>query len=270
MSLAEVVAALSICGLGITLNLCEIASLVHARRTKMPFDVTLISLAISDLLLSSFLIVLYSISYSLPNVIRTKLYANLNIFCFYLPAVASSLHMWFIAIQRLIDVLYPLKVSIWITRKRSAITLLLLWLVSTVVSVPLLTDNYTYQRIFICIPFISTAVITVCYFIINLKMMTRKVPTVGGQHTQNRSILVYSVSISAIYIITLFPMTINAMQQPVLIQKMTVPVYFEHMFYLQVVLDPVVYFFSQILKRNNCRICCILCRCCRSEHESTN
>jgi len=266
ISLSDTVASLVICSLGATLNVCVIVLLIRAGRIKLPFDVTLISLAISDLLLSLMSIILRSVDYSLQH----PAYRHLSIISSHLSAVVSSLHMWFIAIQRLIDVLYPLKVSIWITRKRSAITLLLLWLVSTVVSVPLLTDNYTYQRIFICIPFISTAVITVCYFIINLKMMTRKAPTVGGQHTQNISILVYSVSISAIYVITLFPITINAMQQPVHIHKMTVPAYVEHMFHLQVVFDPVMYFFSQILKRNNCRTCCILCRCFRSENESTN
>ena len=270
MYLAEVVSALTICGLGITLNSCEIASLIRARRTKLPFDVTLISFAISDLLLSFLTIMLYSIGYSLPNVKTRKLYVNFDIICFHLPAVASSLHMWFIAFQRLIAVLYPLEVSIWITRKRSFITLLLIWLVSTAVSAPLLLDNYTYQRVFICNPFISTAVIIICYFIISHKMLTRKAPTVEGQQAQNISVLVYSISISAIYTVTIFPLAIDAIRQPVLLRKMIFQACFGHIFYLQVVLDPVVYFFSQILKRNSFRTCSLLCHCCRSEDVSIN
>ena len=270
MSLPDVVSSLAICSLGATLNFREIASLIRAKRIKLPFDLTLISLAISDLLLSFMSMVLIIVNHSLQNMTNLKLYKRLFIICSHLPAVSSSLHICFIAIQRLIAVLYPLKVSIWITRKRSVITLLMLWLVSTAVSVPLSMDNYTYERIFICTPFISTAVIIICYFVISHKMLTRKGPTVGEHHTQNISVLVYSSFISVIYIITMFPLTINAIQQPVLLQKMTVPAYLYLIFYLQVVLDPVVYVFSQILKRNSCRICWILCHCCRSEDVSTN
>ena len=253
ISLSDTVASLVICSLGATLNFCMIVSLIRTWRIKLPFDVALISLAISDLLLSLMSIILLTVDHSCQNVAYTHLF----IISSHLSAVGSSFHMWFIAIQRLIAVLYPLKVSIWITRKRSVITLLLLWLVLTAVSIPLLTDNYTYQRIFICFPFISTAVVTVCYFIINLKMMTRRAPTGGGRHTQNISILVYSVSVSAIYVITLFPLTIYAMQHPVLLRKIAVPNYLFLIFYLQMVLDPFVYFFSQILKRSSCRKCCI-------------
>jgi len=269
MSLAVIVSSIIIGGLGITFNVCQIVSLLSAKRTKVPFDVTLISLATSDFLFSSLAIVGSIINYSLPNAAMLKPFRHFINICFSFLAVSSSLHMWFIAIQRLIAVLYPLKLSTWITRKRSVITLLLLWLVSSVLATPLLIDNYTYERIFICSPFFSTAVLIVCYFIINHKMLTRKAPTVRGQRTQSMSILVYSSTLTVIYIITIFPMTIVTMRQPVLLRKMDLITYAHQIFFLQVILDPCVYVFSQSLKRKSCRICYILCHCSRSEKVST-
>ena len=270
MSLPVTVSSIAIGGLGIILNFCQIVSLLSAKRTKAPFDVTLISLAISDFLLSLLAIVSNVINCSLPNVAMLKLFRHFVIILFNLLAVSSSLHMWFIAVQRLIAVLYPLQLSTWITRKRCVITLLLLWLVSSVLATPLSMDNYTYERIFICSPFFSTTVLIVCYFIINHKMLTRKAPTVRGQRTQSMSILVYSSTLTVIYIITIFPMTIESIRQPVLLRKMDFITYAHQTFFLQVVLDPCVYFFSQILKRKSCRIWYILCPCSRSEKVCTN
>ena len=200
MSLPFIVSSIAIGGLGITLNICQVISFLSGKRTKVPFDVALIGLAISEFLFSSLALEGKVINYSLPNVAILKLPRHFIIICFSLLAVFSSLHMQFIANQRLIAVLYPLKLSTWIARKRSVITLLLLWLVSSVLATPLSMDNYTYERIFICSPFLSTAVLIVCYFIISHKMLTRKAPTVRGHQAQGMSILVYSFTITVIYI----------------------------------------------------------------------
>ena len=270
MTLPVTVSSIAIGDLGITLNFCQIVSLLSAKKTKAPFDVTLISLAISDFLLSSLASASNIINHSLPNVAMLKLFRHFTIILFNLLAVSSSLHMWFVAIQGLIAVLYPLKLSTWITKKRSVVTLLLLWLVSSVLSTLLSMDNYTYERIFICSPFFSTTVLIVCYFIINHKMLTRKALTVRGQRTQSMSILVYSSTITVIYIITIFPMTIESIRQPVLLRKIDFITNAHQIFFLQIGLDPCVYFFSQILRRGSCRTWHIFYHCSRSEKASTN
>jgi len=200
ISLSDTVASLVICSLGATLNVCVIVLLIRAGRIKLPFDVTLISLAISDLLLSLMSIILRSVDYSLQH----PAYRHLSIISSHLSAVVSSLHMWFIAIQRLIAVLYPLKVSIWITRRRSIITVLLLWLASVAVAAPVPMGFYIYNRKTLFSPFVATGIIATCYFVINFRMMTRKSPTGGDQQTQNISILVYSISVTAIFMICIF------------------------------------------------------------------
>ena len=129
-----------------------------------------------------------------------KWYTSVYIFSMYLSSLSAVSHMCFIAIQRLIAVLYPLKVSIWITRKRSIIAVLLFWLASVVVAVPVPMGCYIYNRMLIFTPFVSASVIVVCYFVISFKMMTRKASTGEGQQTQNISVLLYSIAITAILI----------------------------------------------------------------------
>ena len=211
--MCDVAATLSICGLGIALNSCEIASLLHARRTELPFDIALVSLALSNLLLALTTLVLGTIIYVRPILMKLKMYSNTFIFCIYSSSLSSAFHLLFIAIQRLIAVLYPLKASIWITRKHSIITVLLLWLASVVVAVPAPIRYYIYNQILLFSPFVSAGVIAACYFVINFRMMSQKSPTGGDQQTQNISILAYSISVTAIFMICTFPFTIFIIQQ---------------------------------------------------------
>ena len=246
----------SIYGLGIVLNSCEIASLIHAKRATLPFDITLISLAMSDLMFALTSLVLGSLIYYVPNWIASKWSNMALVYCTYSSIFSSVLHMVFIAMQRLIAVLYPLKASIWITRKRSIITVLLLWLASFAEAAPVPMGFYIYDRILLFSTFVVTGVIAVCYFVINFRMMTRKSPTGGDQQTQNISILVYSISVTAIFMICIFPATVYAISQDVPLSKMQFPDYAIYSICLQVVLDPFVYFFFQIWKRGRCTLCC--------------
>ena len=261
---------LSICGLGIVLNSCEIASLIYAKRTTLPFDITIISLAISDLLFVLTPLVLDGFIYGVPNWIASEWYYMALVYCTYSSIFSSVLHMVFIAIQRLIAVLYPLKASIWITRKRCIITVLLLWLASVAAAAPVPMGLYIYNRIILFSPFVSAGVIATCYFVINLRLMTRKAPTGGDQQGQNISILVYSISVTAIFMICIFPSTLYTLNQNVPVSKMQYPDYATYLFYLQAVLDPIVYFFFQFWKRGRCTLCCSLCKCRVSSNVSGN
>ena len=258
--MSDSAATLSICGLGIALNSCEIASLFHARRTKLPCDITLISLALSDLLLALTTLVLGTIIYVRPILMKSKMYSNAFIFCIYSSSLSSALHLLFIAIQRLFAVLYPLKASIWITRKHSITTVLLLWLASVVVAVPVPIRFYIYNRILLFSPFVAASIIAACYFVINFRMMTRKSPTGADQQTQNISILAYSISVTAIFLICTFPYTIFAIQKVAPVPQLKFPDYTVYLFYLQAVFNPFVYFFFQILKRSSCTLCCNVCQ----------
>ena len=272
MSLSSMILTSLICSLGLILNICEIASLILAKRTRLTFDITLLSLSISDLLLALVTALHVILFFSIPPLATPRWwYWKFFIVFINLSNLSSALHMMFIAVQRLIAVLYPLKASAWITRKRGVVTIFVLWLASVVASVPMSTECYTYHQISSCSPFVIASVIIFCYITINVKLMTRKAPTTVARHqTQNFSILLYSICITAIYIFCAFPFTIYAISQPGNALKKDIPTYIMHIFYLQVVFDPVVYFFSQILKRTRCTIFSRICHCCAPESVSAS
>ena len=157
------------------------------------------------------------------------------------------------------------------TRKRSIITVLLIWVLSISVTALVSLKHYTYQRFLMHSPLLSAVVIVVCYSIISFKMMTRKRPTVGSQQTQNLSVLLYSISFTAIFMICTFPYAINAIKQPVHILPIPIPEYAFHLFFLPVVFDPVIYFFFQILKKRimTCVMCYSACHCFGFENMSS-
>ena len=261
-----IIVSLAICTIGIALNAFVIASLVRSRRTELPFDITLISLAASDLMLAVSIFVINFILYFQPKLETTIWFAGLYTFCIYSSCLSSTLHMLFIAVQRLIAVLYPLKVSILITRKRCITTICILWLISIAASLPVSLNFKKYQIVFTYIPLVTACVIVVCYVIINIKMWTRKRPTASGQSSNNMSVLIYSISITAIFMACTFPYTIYAILYPQNVLKWIIPPYALCMFYFQVILDPIVYFFSHIWKKSGCRMCSDTSYCCGSEN----
>ena len=261
-----IIVSLAICTIGIALNTFVIASLVRSRRTEMPFDITIISLAASDLMLAATTCMINIILHFLPKLETTIWFAGLYTFCIYSSCLSSAVHMLFIAVQRLIAVLYPLKVSILITRKRCITTICILWLISIATSLPVSLKFYKYQLIFIYSPLVTACVMVVCYVIINIKMWTRKRPTASGQSSNNMSVLIYSISLTAIFVTCTFPYTIYTISHPENALNGIVPPYAVYLFYLQVILDPVVYFFSHIWKKSGCRMCCNASHCCGSEN----
>ena len=146
--------------------------------------------------------------------------------------------------------------------------MLLLWLASVIVVVPVPMENDIYNRMLIFTPFVSASVIVVCYFVINFRMITRKTPTGGAQQSQNISILVYSISVTAIFMICTFPYTILAIQQEAHVLRMQFPDYSIYLFYLQTVLNPFAYFFFQVWKRGKFFPSCNVCQCCVSSNLS--
>ena len=263
MSLSDGVLTLSICSFGIILNVCEIVSLVHAKRTKHTFDIALLSLSFSDLLLAIVTAFHVTVYFSQPTPTESNnWYWTFSVVCIYSTNLSSALHMMFIAVQRLIAVLYPFKASTWITRKRGIITVVVIWLTSTVASVPLSTQCFTYHRMLSGSPFVIAIFIIFCYIIINVKLMTRKVPrATTGHQAQSISVLLYSICITVIFMFCAFPFSIHSVLQSGSAFNKTSPSYVLHLFFLQAVLDPIVYFFSHMLKRTRCSTCSNCCLC---------
>ena len=229
---------LVICIFGIALNTSEIASLVYAKRTKLPFDITLISLAASDLMLAATALLIGIFPYFASAKVTRTWYGKLSVSCIYTPSLSSALHMVFIAIQRLIAVLYPLKLTTWMTRKRCVITICLLWLFSMGPSVIVAVKFNANQLYFMYSPLISASIILICYIIINIKMLKRRRFAVSGQPSQSIHVLVYSICISAIFLICNLPYTVYALLYPSDVLRKGTPLYIKYLFYYVIGLVP--------------------------------
>ena len=246
------IAFFAICLAGIVLNCFEIASLLRAKRTKLPFDLTLISLAAADLITALTLCISPIPVYIEPSIISSAWFSKINLHIIYASNLCSAFHMILIAVQRLVAVLFPLKISIWITRKRAIITFLFLWMISNAFPIPIHLGETTFQRFLNYTPLISAGAILLCYIIINYKTMTRRRISVSQNTTQNLHILLYSICVTAIFFACTLPYTIEMILKPT---KM-ISVYAFYFFLLQFALNPIAYYLFQTLKRRNWLACC--------------
>ena len=259
MSGTELIATIAfyvICLAGIVLNGFEIASLLRAKKTKLPFDITLISLAASDLITT--LTVSCSFIFSSIQQSRDHSIWYVKLFSHVIAAsgICSALHMIFIAIQRLVAVLYPMKLSIWITKKRSILTVAWLWLVSIVAIVPIINKVYSYQRGITYLPLGSIMVLLLCYIVINYKTMTRKRLSVSQNSTQNLQVLLYSICVTTIFIGCTLPYTIECIINEYRLQSL----YALILYLLQVIFNPILYYLFHFLKKKECIVCCRMYR----------
>ena len=261
---------IAICVSGVVLNSGEIVLLLHAKRTKLPFDIALISLAASDLITSLALSIVI-----ITQEIKTINGALIWIIKLYVlvligSGISSAFHMIFIAVQRLVAVLYPLNLSIWITRKRSTITICLMWATSAAATVPIY-GNGQNMRFLAYSSFIFAGAIILCYAMINYKIITRRQLSVTVNSTQNLQVLFHSICVTAIFFGCTLTFSIAQ-----LINSPDMIFYGIYVYILQVVLNPIAYFFFKFLKERASlpfgRLCCIRsvsvqeqCRCHTSQ-----
>ena len=264
LEIHSIASFLAICFTGMILNAFEIAALLYAKRTNLPFDITLISLAASDFSLAVAVVLFTILELVQPTIAASIWYTKIYTQIIYVSGLSSMLHMIFIAVQRLVAVLYPLKLSIWLTRKRCIITMCVIWLASIVTSVPVHYISYDYEKNALYTPLVTASAIMVCYIIISYRMITRKqLSATGGSSKQNLHVLLYSMTVTTIYIGCSVPSIIEKIIQGTLLA----PFYTLCLNLLQLALNPIAYFFFHFLKGTNFHTCC---RTCNSQEISTH
>ena len=244
---ANVAYITAICLASILLNGIEISLLLYEKRTKIAFDVTLMSLAFADLLISLSLIgYLFHLPELLEHILRHAIFTS---------SFTSAVHLMFIAVQRLIAVFYPFKAATLLTRKRCCIIISSLWIVSVVTSVPIIFRNDDYYRVYLCTPVVFGSAILLLYVALNYNMLTRrKISMTRNSFNQNLHVMIYSTSITLAFLICTFPYTILLMKNTYTPQ---VPYYAFYLYILHVALDPVLYFLFHYLKAKKHFQCCV-------------
>ena len=155
----------------------------------------------------------------------------------------------FIAVQRLILMRWPFKVSILLTRKRCFIVMISIWIASLTISLLILFGDDTYYRVYLCTLLAFGYVVLVLYTILNLKTQTRRVTSsTNSSAKQNRNVMLYSTAITLIFLVCTFPYTIFPLGK---IYTPNIPSYAFYSYILQVAFDPLLYFLFHYLKAKN-------------------
>ena len=211
--------------------------LLYEKRTKVPFDLTLLSLAVSDLIVSCGLI---GYLCDPPNVLKFILRHLI-----FTSGFTSALHLIFIAIQRLIAVRLPLKAAILLTRRRCLVYKSLLWIASFIASMPIIRGNDAYYRVYLCTPLVFGSVILLLHVALNFAMRSRRlVSSARANEGQNRRVLLYSTAITSVFLICNFPYTVLLMKNT---YTRNVPEH-TYLYILHVFCDPILYFLFHYVK----------------------
>ena len=114
------------------LNLVEITILIKVKRKKKVYEVVLLSLSISDFMFGlskGFVFMLNALWNCRFQEILEGVY---TLYVFFV--MTSILHLLFIALERLLVVLRPIKYKIFFTREKACISSAMLWILEIMVS----------------------------------------------------------------------------------------------------------------------------------------
>lgn len=254
-----------ICILGMILNAFEIKMLFRERKHDSPFQITLISLAISDLGFAAFFAFMLVLFHIVPSIATLQWYGASTFIVSVALLLSSSLHMLYIAIQRLLAVVWPLKFPVWITKRNCIITICLLWIISVVATIPYYISIFHKYILFIRImqysPLITGVSISLCYAILSYRIMTKENISTTSSSSQGTRVFLYSVCVTGAFIGSTFPYTIYNIIRPDKPLFEPLPIQFIYLFVLQVIFDPIIYFLFHYWKKGNCsnycrRNCC--------------
>ncbi len=219
MSITDAVIYTSTGSTGLIADVVQLILERHGEnRNKSIFGYSLLRLNIADIL-ASLIVLLLGVANTLAKCrfIDDSLFEELSntlIELIIFSLISSFTHVIFIAIQRFIAVASPLRVKQIITKTRCRIILATLWLVS--IALVLIACFYEIVSVAFVYLIITTAVmLIVMYSIICFKTLKRGVVNIENEEMRrrrqrsNKDVLLYSVSITCIFIISTVPSVIG-------------------------------------------------------------
>ena len=220
--------------------------MIYKKKTKLAFDKTLLSLAFADLLSSLFWgVFLLNGYYHLFMITMIGSFFSIT---------SSLLHAVFIATERFFAVFFPIKFRIYFTWKYCAVCLLIVWLISLSLSCVVSAFSNLSAMSYIIFP--SGGLLVVFYSMICYRVHLQRRSAVvmsTGSHLQDDStsrILVYSVLITAVFLLCTMPFAVLAHGTALK------NCYAFIMISLNPVFDAVTYFaFNYSKKHGCCRYC---------------
>ena len=252
---------------GIILNMLQLIILL--RKQRRPFESTLLSLSIADLLVSVCLILNsvlnllreHDVDFDLSDIIYRSL--RHAIYCFAI--TLALLHIIFIALQRLIAVMFPFRVHELFSKRRCCFFLAVMWVGSLGFltwsvwaftkdpddDVPLIAFSYVMFLAEACLIPLYAAV---CCLVVRRGGMAANAST----DSRNHSVILYSVIITAFFVVMTFPLGVLTCLSYVISNP-----YLKYspkwLLFIDITMNPVIYFFFNHWKsKKYCNFrCCV-------------
>ena len=238
-------------GVGVIANTLLIATLYKERKLKRPFQMTILSLTLADLLNCIWLTVAGPVKPPLGHKFH-PVYQKFYLAVVALSATTSILHLMFVTLQRLIAVLLPFRSPILITQPRCAVVITLIWLTSAavicwsyLVNMKRVVLTYIPVLTFICALMLIVSYSFICYRVWQRKRLASTVNS-----SQSGHILLYSILVTVLFIICTFPASVTILYDKRFSENWNDVLV---IYWLNPVIDPSIYFLFDASKKKRFR-----------------
>ena len=252
---------------GLVLNTLQVKSIACKAKIKSPFEITLLSLAAADVIVSATAVVGYTVILLISNsVIQLDNFHGfilLNPLVTYLSVSSSLLHVSYLAVQRLLVVLFPLNFK-HKSNKRCVIAIALIWLSSAIYILLIILKFYRLFTILAYLTIICSVVLAlsyscICYRIkkrIHLLASQRSTSHASSQVVliQNQSVLAYSMCVTVAFLICNAPNAVIVLigfSACRMVRNLS-----EWLLYLNSAFNPLLYFLFDYFKQGLILCCC--------------
>ena len=228
---------------GVALNALEMIMILKGGQYRVPFQMSVLSLAVADLLASlsvafcSALVLILKLPYPYPEMLINA-YIRTIIFS----SISSQLHVILIAIQRLMAVLLPFSCKRILTPARCSLLLALIWIISS--AVPGLTKENFYITPFILV---TSVVIAFSYAFIVYRIRNRPVVATRDSSTGS-DVILYSGILFLLFVVCFFPYVIFHIIYGTEKEHNGPWIAVYYLYWLNTVTNPIVYFLFKLIK----------------------
>ena len=241
-------------GVAALLNLVEIVLICKTQKSFKSYEQLLLSLSASDLVSG---LAFLCLGILLPTALM-KLHEQRHItkMGLIMTFMLSAANLTFIGVDRLIAVRFPIKHKIWVTPRKTKLTIIIMWIVVLLLTTGLICSSKAspkmLDKIFHLItPFlILSGVIsfTMIYAYIIYIVITRKIPSNSHHkehHRQDKVLVTTCASIIVIFIACSCPIAFDILLRNKASETTSI------LLVVNSVLDPPVYFFKYYYDKKN-------------------
>lgn len=240
---------------GFILNISCAGFMIHKKKHKTPFGMSVLSLCIADILAcitylmyASMMIGAYNGS-ALARDLALKSRASFQV-SIYISIAISLIHILFIAIQRLCAIIFPCAFNHWLTSSRCGLLLIIAWVIGLLYGIAysyydIIAIISCYQMIILGMALVAVYC-AICYR--SSKNAKKRTSMTSGQNKQNKRIIIHSTAVTLVFIACNYPYSINYLFAA---NNRTLRKYLYGLIALRPLMDPLIYFFVNHFRERN-------------------